>query len=90
MPRRERERVYMCDRDTCLHVPTSLTCLHVINVHITTFLYTAFLQHHVDTACTVILCMYNVAVPRQDSMSPVRANAVLSGHCNIKLFVGYP
>ena len=29
-----------------------------------------------------------VAVPRQDSMSPVRVNAVLSGHCNI--FVGYP
>ena len=29
-----------------------------------------------------------VAVPRQESMSPVRANAVLSGHCNI--FVGYP
>ena len=35
------------------------------------------------------VCMYvYVAVPRQDSMSPVRANAVLSGHCNI--FVGYP
>ena len=27
-------------------------------------------------------------VPRQDSMSPVRANAVLSGYCN--KFVGYP
>ena len=31
---------------------------------------------------------YYVAVPRQDSMSPVRVNTVLSGHCNI--FVGYP
>ena len=29
-----------------------------------------------------------VAVPRQDSTSPVRANAVLSGYCN--RFVGYP
>ena len=29
-----------------------------------------------------------VAVPRQDSMSPVRANAALSGYCN--RFVGYP
>ena len=33
------------------------------------------------------MCMYIVVtVPRQDSMSPVRANAVLAGHCN--LFVG--
>ena len=33
------------------------------------------------------LNMYvSVAVPRQDSMSPARAHAVLSGHCN--RFVG--
>ena len=29
-----------------------------------------------------------VAVARQDSMSPARANAVLPGYCN--RFVGYP
>ena len=32
--------------------------------------------------CLMYVCMYvYVAVPRQDSMSPVWANAVLSGHC---------
>ena len=40
--------------------------------------------------CMHVVCFVYVyvAVPRQDSMSPVRANAALSGHCNI--FVGYP
>ena len=40
-------------------------------------------------AVCMYVCMYvYVAVTRQDSMSPVRANAVLSEYCNI--FVGYP
>ena len=34
-------------------------------------------------------CVYNMLqCPRQDSMSSVMANAVLSGYCN--RFVGYP
>ena len=42
------------------------------------------MQRHCKTDICELF-MYNVAVPRQDSMNPVR---VLSGHCNI--FVGYP
>ena len=45
----------------------------------------AWMYAHVHV-CT---CMQvSVAVPRQDSMIPARANAVLSGHCN--RFAGYP
>ena len=52
---------------------------------------TMYIVHH--NSCMSVYNVHNymyvsVAVPRQDSMSPARANAVLSGHCN--RFVGYP
>ena len=80
--------LYMCNVYTC-----TCTCAMYIHVHVQC-IYMYMYMCNVYT-CTCTCAMYvSVAVPRQDSMSPARANAVLSGYCNrlldIPRFVGYP
>ena len=54
-------------------------CVHCIN-HLVSILFYSIMR-----ALKIHVC---VAVPRQDSISPARVNAVLCGYCN--RFVGYP
>ena len=87
--------VCVCFRPLCL-AHTSITVLIVYEQCVC-------LQTHAKVGTTLasrvcciainivwcFVCTYVcVAVPRQDSMSPYRANAVLSAYCN--RFVGYP
>ena len=64
--------------------------IYSIHVHVYTCIYmhTKICNVRVHTDFTPSKYSTVYVVPRQDSMSPARANAVLSGHCN--RFVGYP
>ena len=77
----------ICNGMTYLHSLEPLIARFDLNPH------HVFVSHSSHGDCIMLhhfsLTLYiYVAVPRQDSMSPARTNAVLSGYCN--RFVGYP
>ena len=70
---------------TCMYSVLYLVSLSHQKHKITQALYSTGTADYYRVRCYLYV---SVAVPKQDSMSPARVNAVLSGHCN--RFVGYP